>query len=855
MKMMEISNQKTFKAWVQNKIKIALNHKPNQYPLLIWCDPQRNWKDLLKLSLDGGDIQLWSDEIHELALRNRVFTEPSAARVIWLPVDRNEISYFMVYALQAEQIIQISISEALDDFGVDLPVDQIQSIESILPAHALQWLEYPLSFWKEKFSIGEVKVSLVDDETILTILSSPGKALPDWITKDRLPILNRRVVEDFGFPPLYEGPVVPDLLSVDVEGWRVHSTAAMLVTEAEAAVPTTPPGDQEKVIHNPAARDRALKLLTLWQNKFDQVDAFEELVIKADALTSLQYWAKNLPVIASPLSSSVVESIRFQIELEALVRLETFDEMSQYLSRHIDTFRDHANGYWGKRAKKRVGWSELLDLAESCVILKQYAGIEKGWQELSDATSWFVERGWRGDWIGERLFKEDDHLSGALIGVRSKLRHAYLRHLDRINTAFSDLVSKSLINKSLQKPFEYIGEHLVKGIQLPLKQPTAVIITDACRYDIGCRLVELINQSEPTRRAEVVPACAPIPTITPLGMTFALPGIVEQVHVQLLNNPVQPWLITTEHFAGNLAEAAQRREWLKQAYKVKDQAFLNIDQVLNNDSTEAISSKTIGRLVFVFGDELDDHEGVLKPFGLDGVIDRYASLIRRLQSGGFNTIFLVTDHGFFHWEPAPDEKDGAKPEGDILWKSRRAVVGCNLKHNTALQIKLPKSELECCIPRSINSFKTYGGLGFFHGGLTLQEWIIPIVSVHFPQKSQKIGGVLKPITQITSLAQRIQVAPQATQLDLFGGQAHEDYLSRAVVIKVIQPATGKIVFKTKNQSMLEPGGDTIALELMTVPGSSVATKSELEMLLLDADDEEILDRLKVVMQVELDDWE
>ena len=333
-----------------------------------------------------------------------------------------------------------------------------------------------------------------------------------------------------------------------------------------------------------------------------------------------------------------------------------------------------------------MGWADLVNLAEACLTLKQHVGIEKHWQTVPEATSWFVESGWRVDWIGEQLFKEKDAIPGALIGVRAKLRQAYLRHLDRVNTTFAELVSKSMSNKKLTLPYAYAGEQLAKMMNPLPKQPIAVIITDACRYDIGCRLVEVINQAEPTRRAEVAPACAPLPTITPFGMTYALPGISEQVHVELLDNPDQPWLITAEHFAGNLAEAAQRREWLKQNFKVKDQAFLSMDQVLNSDSPESISSKTLGRLVFVFGDELDDHEGVLKPFGLDGVIERYASLIRRLQSGGYNTIFLVTDHGFFHWEPAPDEKDGAKPEGEILWKSRRAVVGRNLKHNTALQI-------------------------------------------------------------------------------------------------------------------------------------------------------------------------
>jgi hypothetical protein len=521
----------------------------------------------------------------------------------------------------------------------------------------------------------------------------------------------------------------------------------------------------------------------------------------------------------------------------------------------MDTYRNHANSFWGKRAKNQVKWFLLVDLAESSVVISQHAAVEKHWQTCQDAASWYVESGWRVDWVGEQLFKEAYQIPGALVGVRAKLRQAYLRHLDRINAAFADLVSYQLQNGNELLSLDYAGNILAKSIQPNLKQPTAVIMVDACRYDLGCRLVETINRTEPVRRAEVMPARSTVPTITPLGMTFALPGISDKVKVDLVDNLVQPWLISAEHFAGNLADASQRREWLKQNFKVKDQAFLSIDQVLNCDSPDLISTKVLGRLLFVFGDELDDHEGALKPYGLDGVIDRYASLIRRLQTAGYSTIYLVTDHGFFQWEPALDEKDVAKPEGEILWKSRRAVVGRQLKHNTANILRIIGSDLECCIPRSINSFKTYGGLGFFHGGLTLQEWIIPVITVRFPQKAQKIGGVLKPISQITSLAQRVKVGTQAIQLDLISGQAHENYLSRPVMIKVIHPSTGRIVFRTKQQITLEPGGEDVTLELLVVPGATASLKSELEMLLLDADDEEVLDRTKVTLQVELDNWE
>lgn len=851
---MMVSEQNTFRSWILKKVQSVITHKANHNCLVIWCDPKRTWKELLETSLSETGLGFWTEDVHELALRYKFYSTTPTNRIIWLPVDQNDLGYFLVCALQADQIIQVSLPEALSAFGVDLPVDQIQELEPILPSHACQWIDYPLSFWKEKFSVGEAKVSLVDDDLLLSILASPGTALSEWINPDRLPILNRRVVDDFGMPALYEGPIEPELTTDAVDQWRVRCLAMLLITEADDALPTNPPGDRDKVIQGAAVRDRALKLLSKWQKQFDLVEAFQELAAKADSITSLQYWAKNLTLLPQPLSSPVVETVRFQIELENLAHLDTGDQVASYLGNHNQAYRDHAASFWGKRAKNTIKWSFLVDLAESSLLLKQYASIEKNWQFLKDATDWYVQAGWRLDWIGEQLFKENSQIPGALIGVRAKLRLAYLRHLDRINTAFADLITQQTKQKPAFLPYEYAGSLLGKAIQANPKQPTAVIVVDACRYDVGCRLAEAINQTEPVKRADVMPASSPVPTITPLGMSFALPGIADSLKVRILETAPQPLIITTDHFSGNLAEAAQRREWLKQNLKVKDQAFLSIEQVINSDTPEAISTKSLGRLIFVFGDELDDHDGVLKPFGLDNVIDRYASLIRRLQAAGYSTIHLVTDHGFFHWEPAADEKDVAKPDGEVLWKSRRAVVGRQLKHQTALAANVPGSDLDVCIPRSINSFKTYGGLGFFHGGLTLQECIIPVVTVRFPQKAQKIGGVIKPITQIISLAQRVQVGSQATQPDLFGGKASENYLSRPVMIKVLHPSSGKMLFKSKQPVILEPGGELVTLELKVVPGASAGMKSELDLYLLDADDEEILDQAKVTLQIELDDW-
>ena len=50
---------------------------------------------------------------------------------------------------------------------------------------------------------------------------------------------------------------------------------------------------------------------------------------------------------------------------------------------------------------------------------------------------------------------------------------------------------------------------------------------------------------------------------------------------------------------------------------------------------------------------------------------------------------------------------------------------------------------------------TYGGIGFFHRGTTLQEWLIPLVCIQWAKKALKTGIVLKPIAEITTQAASI----------------------------------------------------------------------------------------------------
>lgn len=829
----------SFRSWLRQEITQVLERKRSPPPFIVWCDPEHIWKEILEKAAEDT-FELWADEEHELILRHRFYQTPRSPRVIYLPVSREKITYFKIFEIQAEKVMEISLHEALSRYGIYIPSDMLSEIKPLLPAHTKEWIDHPKSQWDE-LTLGNVKETLVNDERILNVLASVGTTFNFLIEESRFPIFTRRVLEDFG---------LPDPRGIEADSWRVKALASIICTEAAEICPNTPPSESERIIIPGSAREKALKMLEQWKNRIDLIEKFEALIERADKITSLRFWANNLTSIPSPLSSKIAEKTLSRNEIMKLAKIEDSKELVNHLQNRLGAYKEHAESFWGKLAKERIEWTFLAELAEISCLLSENSQIEQTWKSPLNAIAWYTSVGWKMDRAGENLFQEAQNLPGGLVGIRARLRRAYLRHVDHVNSMFSELLSRSGI-ETLE--LQYAGDIIAPYIRKP--EPTAFVFIDACRYDLGCRLAEMLNQGEPTERAKVLTGRAPIPSITGLGMPFALPDAPSSLEVRLTAKKPSPWLVTSKKAPGDLTVADNRREWLKTTYKIKERAFLAISEIVDPKTTKEMTVKTLGKHIFIFGSEFDSegHEGQLQITGADEHLERYLRAIRKLRDAGYSTIVVITDHGFFHWEPEEDEII-QKPSGDIMWVSRRAIVGEKLKHQTALSLPVTRSNLTCLTPRSVNAFKTYGGLGFFHGGATLQELIIPIVIAHWPKRAKKIDVILKPITEITSLTQRIEVGPGTpVQVDL-SGTLDANLLSRNVFVKVIDPKTGKVIFKSKKEYRIEPGGELTIAELYKLESATASFGTKLQILVCDVDDEEILDKADIVLKVELDEW-
>jgi len=110
----------SLRVWLRQQIDQTLTKRGTESPFLIWCDPQRVWRELLLAAAEGSAFEVWAEDTHELILRERFYTTPRTPRVIWLPVARDEISYFKIFTLEAADVRQWTLPEALASYGVEI---------------------------------------------------------------------------------------------------------------------------------------------------------------------------------------------------------------------------------------------------------------------------------------------------------------------------------------------------------------------------------------------------------------------------------------------------------------------------------------------------------------------------------------------------------------------------------------------------------------------------------------------------------------------------------------------------------------------------------------------------------------
>jgi len=340
------------------------------------------------------------------------------------------------------------------------------------------------------------------------------------------------------------------------------------------------------------------------------------------------------------------------------------------------------------------------------------------------------------------------------------------------------------------------------------------------------------------------PLIASVPTLTPIGMA----SIISGDEIDISPTSEGDWIIRSirKGESGNLNAVEERKSILgKRHSKV---AFFNLEEILKP------SELIIGdrNPVIVFTREMDGlgHDSGVLNLSLDyfgQYLEGLIRAIRRMGSMGIEEIHLVSDHGFVILDDIADANKVTIPkELEVFYKGHRCLVGQNLPKELGKVFELPNSDgLQFCVPRGIGIFRTRGGKQFFHGGLSLQEFIVPHIHLVFAKAQPKYGAKLRAPEAIRNLIFDVELLRAIPTEGVFFGAP------RFVEIVGVLPKDGREIFRQSGPDMIvNQESETLKVRLRIKPGPVFSYGDILSLELKDADTGELLDRSEIRIEVE-----
>lgn len=272
----------------------------------------------------------------------------------------------------------------------------------------------------------------------------------------------------------------------------------------------------------------------------------------------------------------------------------------------------------------------------------------------------------------------------------------------------------------------------------PLSGRVACFLVDAFRFEMG---LDFSAQLAEALDMEVVPAIAALPSITPLCMAALLPGAAESYAVVDAGGKVGARIGTSV-----LTDVNDRMKFLKAA--VPDANDITLDRLLQDTPSKVQQKIGEARVVVVRSQEIDslgEKNELLARHVMDTVVGNIARAVRKLAGLGFERFVVTADHGHQFGSRKDDDMKLEAPGGATVELHRRCWIGRGPSAPAGtVTIKASElgydSNLDFVFPTGMGVFKAGGGLAYHHGGFSLQELVVPVVSFRMPTTAVVTSG-------------------------------------------------------------------------------------------------------------------
>ncbi|QLA17320.1 PglZ domain-containing protein [Desulfolutivibrio sulfoxidireducens] len=382
---------------------------------------------------------------------------------------------------------------------------------------------------------------------------------------------------------------------------------------------------------------------------------------------------------------------------------------------------------WRRDPQRSPAWTTLeraAALIESSSVVSR--GLS-GRTNLAGLMKAYTEDGWSDLDRASRLFEtaltactDEDIISPVVDLCRRRYREAAVNLQDAFLAAVQ---ADGWPPDGAPRQTRIFDDHVTPLLER--RERTAFFLVDSLRYEMGRDLGEALTG---TGEVEITHAAGVIPTVTGCGMAALMPGADGMLRLVEKDGGLVPALGTRL-----LKTSADRMKLLAETYG--DRFFeTTLDELLGSPKKVAANAKKAELFVV----RTQDPDAVAENLGawrarryLSDVIGDIAAAVRWVVSQGFNRVVISADHGHMMLPEIPAGDVVQTPPGGWLENKRRCRLGSGLS-GAAGTITLKAGHVgiqgdvqEVCLPIGFRVFSD--GEGYFHGGLSLQEAVVPVV--------------------------------------------------------------------------------------------------------------------------------
>ena len=326
-----------------------------------------------------------------------------------------------------------------------------------------------------------------------------------------------------------------------------------------------------------------------------------------------------------------------------------------------------------------------------------------------------------------------------------------------------------------------------------------VIISDALRYEVAASLSEQLRR-ETQSKVTLGSICGIFPTITPYGMAALLPH--KELSVQAKSGGELAVLAD-----GQSTESTNRDKVLKSANPASVALqYCNIIGLKRADRQALVKGMEV---IYIYHDKIDEasHTSDSSVFpSCDEAIEEIKNLVRIIvnEFGGIR-ILITADHGFLYtYSPLTEDDKVSKNSWkgkEVDYGRRYAIMEKDAQPEYLQPVKFldGKTDYAAFAPRENVRIKMNGsGLNFVHGGISLQEMVVPLIDYHYlrtgskeyQKNREKIDT--KPV-EVSLLSANRKISNMIFSLNFYQKDAVGDNREKANYSLYFTDSAGKVV--------------------------------------------------------------